>query len=48
MSRFLIFIAVALALLAGIHYYLWARLIRDPQLPQPWNGVLTVMLALSL
>ena len=46
MSRFLIFIAVALALLAGIHYYLWARLIRDPQLPPPWNGVLTLVLAL--
>lgn len=46
MSRFLIFIAVALAVLAGIHYYLWARLIRDPQLPPPWNGVLTLVLAL--
>ena len=46
MSRFLIFIAVALALLAGIHYYLWARLIRDAQLPSPWNGVLTLVLAL--
>src|SRR6187551_1433332 len=46
MSRFFIFIAVALGLLAGIHYYLWARLIRDPQLPPPWGGVLTLMLAL--
>ncbi len=46
MSRFFVFIAVALALLAGIHYYIWARLIRDPQLPAPWNGVLTALLAL--
>jgi predicted MPP superfamily phosphohydrolase len=51
MGRLLTFVAVALCLLAGIHYYLWARLIRDPQLPAPWNTVaasLLVLLATSI
>ena len=30
---FLAFVAVALLFLAGMHYYVWARLVRDPQLP---------------
>ena len=34
------FIAVALGLLGAIHYFLWARLVRDPQWPPPWNSVL--------
>jgi predicted MPP superfamily phosphohydrolase len=46
MGRFFVFIAVVLAVVAGIHYYLWARLVRDPQLPAPWNGVLTAAMAL--
>jgi uncharacterized protein len=40
-ARFVVFIGVALALLVGIHYYLWARLARDPQWPAPWGTVLT-------
>jgi len=39
-ARFIVFIAVALALLGGIHYYLWLRLARDPQWPAPWGTVL--------
>jgi uncharacterized protein len=39
-ARFVVFIAVALALLGGIHYYLWLRLARDPQWPAPWSKVL--------
>ena len=39
---FLIFLAVALSLLGGMHYYIWARLVRDPHLPQTWARVLTV------
>jgi predicted MPP superfamily phosphohydrolase len=46
MSRILIFIAVALCLLAGIHYYLWARLIRDPQVAAPWSSLATALLIL--
>ena len=39
---FLVFVAIALALVGGMHYYLWARLVRDPQLPETWARVLTV------
>ena len=39
---FLVFVAVALCLVGGMHYYLWARLVRDPQLPEAWARVLTV------
>ncbi len=51
MSRFLTFIVVALCLLAGIHYYLWARLIRDPEVAAPWKTIATgflVLLAASI
>jgi len=40
MTRFLVFIAVALGLLGAIHYYLWLRLARDPHWPPPWSTVL--------
>ena len=30
---FLAFVAVALLLLGGMHFYVWARLVRDPHLP---------------
>ena len=46
MSRFLTFIAIAFALLAGIHWFIWARLVRDPRWPAPWTGVATVCLIL--
>ncbi len=39
---FLVFLVVALTLVAGMHYYLWVRLVRDLQLPQPWPRALTV------
>jgi predicted MPP superfamily phosphohydrolase len=39
MGRWIIFIAIALALIGGIHYYLWARLVRDTHMPAPWNGL---------
>ena len=51
MSRFFAFIAIALSLLAGIHYYLWARLIRDPRWAAPWitvGGTLLSLLAASV
>ena len=50
-SRFFTFIAIALSLLAGIHYYLWARLIRDPRWAAPWTtvgGTLLSLLAASI
>ena len=51
MARFALFIALVMGVLAGIHYYLWIRLVRAPRLPAPWNGTLTfclLLLALSL
>jgi hypothetical protein len=32
------------AIPVGVHYYLWARLVRDPALPQPWFTVATVVI----
>jgi predicted MPP superfamily phosphohydrolase len=46
MSRFMIFIVIVLTIAIGIHYYLWARLVRDPQLPAPWGAIATVALVL--
>src|SRR5689334_19876079 len=46
MSRFLVFIGVAVLILGGIHWYLWARLVRDTHLPSPWGGLATAALAL--
>ncbi len=51
MSRVFAFIAIAVSLLAGIHYYLWARLIRDPRWAAPWvtvGGTLLSLLAASI
>jgi predicted MPP superfamily phosphohydrolase len=46
-TRFLVFIAVALGLLGAIHYYLWIRLARDPQWPAPWSTVLAWFFVLA-
>jgi uncharacterized protein len=46
-ARFVVFIAVVLALLGVIHYYLWARLARDPHWPAPWASVLTWFFVLA-
>jgi len=39
--RFTIFIAVAVAILGGIHFYFWVRLVRDPAIPVPWRYIAT-------
>ena len=44
LGRILIFLGVIFALTFAIHYYLWARLVRDPGLPEPWRQVATVAL----
>jgi uncharacterized protein len=44
-TRFLTFLAVSALLLGGMHYYVWARLIRDPQLPAGAARSLAVLLA---
>ena len=46
LGRILIFLGVIFGLTLGTHYYLWARLIRDPMLPSPWRQLATVALVL--
>jgi predicted MPP superfamily phosphohydrolase len=48
-SRFTfpIFFLVAVALLGGMHVYLWMRLVRDPALAEPWRRGMVVFLALA-
>ena len=50
MSRvlpFLIFVPVALSLVGGMHYYVWARLVRDTHLP-PLAALLLTLLIVAL
>ncbi|MCA9666645.1 MAG: metallophosphoesterase [Myxococcales bacterium] len=46
--RFLVFIAIALSVLGGMHYYVWLRLVRDTGLPRGMRLALTVLLLLLL
>jgi len=45
-TRVLVALTVLSSVLFGVHYYLWARLVRDPDLPSPWNAVFTTTLAI--
>jgi hypothetical protein len=47
LAQFLVFFLLALAVLGGMHYYLWARLVRDPGWPEPWRRILTAAIALG-
>jgi predicted MPP superfamily phosphohydrolase len=40
------FLTAVLSVLAGLHYYVWARLVRDSKLPHPWNRVALVAVVL--
>lgn len=44
---FAVFLAIALLVLGGMHAYLWARLVRDTGLADPWRRAATVALILS-
>jgi uncharacterized protein len=47
MSRlggFIVFLVIALSLIGGLHYYFWARLVRDTALPAPWRQLATGLL----
>jgi predicted MPP superfamily phosphohydrolase len=37
-TRILVALTVLSSVLGGTHYYLWARLVRDPALPTPWGA----------
>jgi predicted MPP superfamily phosphohydrolase len=41
---FVLFLAIALTLVAGMHYYVWARLVRDPHLPPLAARIATVFI----
>ncbi len=43
---FAVFLLVSVAVLGGMHAYLWLRLVRDPSLPEPWRRLTTVLLVL--
>lgn len=46
-----LWLAVNLAVVLGLHVYLWRRLVKNPALPPPWNRFATLtlgLLALSL
>ena len=45
-ARYVIFFAVALLVMGGAHYYVWARLVRDAGLPPPWARIATAAVAL--
>lgn len=40
-----VFLTVATAIVGGWHYFLWARLVRDTELPPPLRTIATVVLA---
>jgi predicted MPP superfamily phosphohydrolase len=44
LATFLVFLVVAVAILGGMHGYLWLRLVRDPSLPEPWRRLFTWLL----
>jgi len=51
LSRVLGFLTAVLMLTAGLHYYLWTRLVRGTELPRRWRRILTtslILLAVSL
>ena len=48
-TRLAIFLGVVLSLVAGLHTYFWARLVRDTALPVPWRAwVSGLLLALAI
>ncbi len=46
-THLVLFLCVFVAVLGGMHLYLWARLVRDTGLPGPWRRGLTAALVLA-
>lgn len=42
-----LFLSIALLVLGGMHFYIWARLVRDTGLPDPWRRVGMVLLLVA-
>jgi len=38
------FLGISLAILGGMHWYLWLRLVRDPALADPWRRIFSIAL----
>jgi len=43
-AQFAVFFLVMVAVLGGMHLYLWARLVKDPAFGDPWRRLLTALL----
>jgi hypothetical protein len=43
-AQFVVFFLVMVAVLGGMHLYLWARLVKDPAFGEPWRRLLTALL----
>src|SRR5690349_201115 len=46
MGQFLTFLAVAFTIVGAWQYYVWTRLVRDPQWPAPFGRIGTVAIVL--
>ncbi len=44
LSNILVFFSISMGMLFGIHYYIWARLVRDTSLPAPYRQLSTALL----
>ncbi|HEY8073872.1 MAG TPA: metallophosphoesterase [Labilithrix sp.] len=44
-ARYAVFFLVALLVMGGSHYYVWARLVRDAALPDPWMRIASIAIA---
>jgi len=40
-GRILLFLLVVVGIIGGVHFIVWARLVRDVEMPAPWGRVLT-------
>jgi predicted MPP superfamily phosphohydrolase len=45
-AQIAVFMSIAITLVAGIHYYFWARLVRDTAMAAPWRTIATVGIVL--
>ena len=53
MLRYVVFFSVVIAIVGGMHWFFWARLVRDTHVPLPWRtwatlAVVTVAVSLPL
>src|SRR5687767_8833441 len=43
-ARYVVFFTVVALVMGSVHYWIWARLVRDAALPAPWSRVLTIVI----